>query len=77
MLTSTKARTYRGVISKQLIEMMGGELTPSTPSGLSDDPDMPGARFLFSIKVYSNVRIEKNYGADEIYTRYSEIRRSW
>jgi signal transduction histidine kinase/CheY-like chemotaxis protein len=62
-----------GVISKQLIEMMGGTLTPSTPSGLSEDKNMPGARFIFSIKVYSNIRIEKNYGADKIF-KYNEVK---
>lgn len=62
-----------GVISKQLIELMGGDLTPSTPSGISDDPEAPGARFVFSVKVYSNERIQKSYGADKI-TKYSEIK---
>lgn len=55
-----------GVISKQLIEMMGGDLIPSTPSGISDDPECPGARFVFTVKVYSNKRLEKNSGAEDI-----------
>lgn len=62
-----------GLISKQLIEMMGGELIPSTPSGLSDNPDTPGARFLFSVKVYSNVRSEKHFSAEGI-KNYSDIK---
>jgi signal transduction histidine kinase/CheY-like chemotaxis protein len=62
-----------GVISKQLIEMMGGDLIPSTPSGLSDDPDCPGAHFVFTVKVYSNIRQEKNSGAAEIKS-YKEIK---
>lgn len=62
-----------GVISKQLIEMMGGDLIPSTPSGLSDDPDCPGARFIFTLKVYSNIRQEKTSGAAEIKS-YKEIK---
>ncbi|MDZ7738193.1 MAG: response regulator [Bacteroidales bacterium] len=62
-----------GLISRQLIEMMGGTLHATTPSGLSDDPDLPGARFTFSIKVYSNIRIEKDYGASGV-KKYSEIK---
>lgn len=62
-----------GLIARQLIEMMGGELKPSTPSGLSDDPETPGARFRFSIKVYSNNPAEKDYRADKV-LRYSDIR---
>ncbi|MCD4769625.1 MAG: response regulator, partial [Bacteroidales bacterium] len=62
-----------GVISKQLIEMMGGDFTPSTPSGISDDPETPGARFVFSVKVYSNERVHKSYGSDKI-TKYSKIK---
>lgn len=62
-----------GVISKQLIEMMGGDLTPSCPSNLSKDPDCPGGRFVFTVKVYSNKRLEKNSGAEEIKS-YDEIK---
>lgn len=62
-----------GVITKQLIEMMGGEIVPSTPSGLSDDPSMKGARFIFTVKVYSNKRLKKNSGALEI-KKYSDIK---
>jgi len=62
-----------GVISKQLIEMMGGDLIPSTPSGISKDPDCPGARFVFTVKVYSNERLEKKSGAEEIKS-YEEIK---
>ncbi len=62
-----------GIISKQLIEMMGGDLVSSTPSGLTDDPDCQGARFVFTVKVYSNERLEKNVGAEKIKS-YEEIK---
>jgi len=62
-----------GLISKELIGMMGGDLIPSTPSGLSDDPECPGARFVFTVKVYSNERLEKSFGADEV-KKYSDIK---
>ena len=60
-ITDYEGKGLTGVISKQLIELMGGEITPSTPSGISDDPDSPGARIVVTVKVYSNERIEKTY----------------
>ena len=62
-----------GVITRQLIEMMGGELKPSTPSGLSDDPELAGARFVFDVKVYSNERLKKKAGAEDV-KNYSDIK---
>ncbi len=62
-----------GQITRQLIEMMGGQLKPSTPSGLSDDPENPGARFEFSIKLHSDIRTDKDFGADEV-KKYTDIK---
>jgi len=62
-----------GQITRQLIEMMGGSLKATTPSGLSDKNDSPGARFEFSIRLYSDVRPVKDYGADKV-KRFSEIK---
>lgn len=62
-----------GVISRQIIEMMGGELVPEIPSGLSENPETAGAHFHFFVKVYSNVSIKKNDGASEI-KEYGEIK---
>ncbi|MFO7852562.1 MAG: response regulator [Bacteroidota bacterium] len=61
------------IIARQLIEMMGGSLKISTPSGISDDPEARGARFEFNIKVYSNIRMDKQYGAEKV-KRFSEIK---
>ncbi|MGM0464342.1 MAG: response regulator [Bacteroidota bacterium] len=72
-ITQYEGKGLGGLISRQLIEMMGGSLHATTPSGLSDDPDTPGARFIFSVKVYSNIRIEKDYGASEV-KNYSDIK---
>ncbi|MFP4487678.1 MAG: response regulator [Bacteroidales bacterium] len=72
-ITQYEGKGLGGLISRQLIEMMGGSLHATTPSGLSDDPDTPGARFTFSVKVYSNIRIEKDYGASEV-KNYSDIK---
>jgi len=70
---SSVEKGLSGVIAKQLIEMMGGNLKASTPSGLSDKPDRPGARFVFNVKVYSNERSQKRSGAEEI-KKYSDIK---
>ena len=71
--SSSVEKGLTGVITKQLIEMMGGELKPSTPSGFSDDPELPGARFVFKVKVYSNQRLIKNAGAEDV-KKYSDIK---
>jgi two-component system sensor histidine kinase/response regulator len=44
------------ILSKQLIELMGGELTADSPSGISGDL---GTRVTFTILAYSNDRIVK------------------
>ena len=62
-----------GQITRQLIEMMGGQLKASTPSGLSDKHDSPGARFEFSIRLYSDVRPAKDYAADRV-NKLSDIK---
>ncbi len=72
-ITDYQGKGLGSLISKQLIEMMGGSLQASTPSGISDDPEKQGAHFVFSIKVYSNKRIDKDYGAGEI-KNYSDIK---
>jgi signal transduction histidine kinase/CheY-like chemotaxis protein len=48
-------------LARQMIEIMGGKLNASSPSGLSNDPEKPGTRILFTISVYSNERVPKNY----------------
>ena len=72
-ITGYEGKGLTELISKELIGMMGGDLIPSTPSGLSDDPECPGARFVFTVKVYSNERVEKSFGADEV-KKYSDIK---
>lgn len=72
-IAGIKGDGLSGVISKQIIELMGGELTPSVPSGISDIPGAEGVRFSFTVKVYSNIRIEKDYGASEV-KKYSDIK---
>jgi len=73
IITQYGSKALGSAITKQLIEMMGGNLSVSTPSGLSDDPETPGARYEFNIKVYSNIRMDKQYGAEEV-KKHSEIK---
>jgi len=60
-------------ISKQLVELMGGEIWVKSPSGISDDPKTPGTRFSFTIKVFSNEKIKKCI-QDEKITKYHQIK---
>jgi len=41
-------------ISKQLINLMGGEIKAKSPSGLSDNPKYPGAEFIFTLRFRTN-----------------------
>jgi signal transduction histidine kinase/CheY-like chemotaxis protein len=51
------------ILSKQLIEMMGGELNAESPSGISGNF---GTKVSFTILVYSNDRLVKELPLDEI-----------
>jgi signal transduction histidine kinase/CheY-like chemotaxis protein len=51
------------ILSKQLIEMMGGELSAESPSGLSGDS---GTKISFTIVTYSNDRQIKNLSFEKI-----------
>lgn len=53
------------IIARQLVEMMGGELVASSPSGLSG---MMGTKVSFTIKTYSNERISKGLSFSDIKT---------
>ncbi|MDK2978013.1 MAG: hypothetical protein PWP52_727 [Bacteroidales bacterium] len=47
-------------ISKQLVELMGGEIWVESPSSISYDPQYPGSKFSFTIQVYSNEKLKKD-----------------
>ncbi|MFP4023584.1 MAG: response regulator [Thiohalospira sp.] len=46
-------------ISKQLVELMGGEIWVESPSSISYDPQYSGSKFSFTIQVYSNEKLKK------------------
>jgi signal transduction histidine kinase/CheY-like chemotaxis protein len=51
------------VLARQLVEMMGGELTAESPSGLSGNT---GTKITFTITAYSNDKIVKNLDQSSI-----------
>ena len=59
-------------ISKQLVELMHGEIWVESPSSISTDTEFPGSKFSFTIDAYSNERIPKDFNFEKI-THLSEI----
>jgi len=71
------ARKYGGTglgttIAKQLVELLNGEINVESPSRISTDPKYPGTRFHFTMEVFSNEKLKKDYNFGSI-TRYSSI----
>ncbi|MEA1896980.1 MAG: response regulator [Bacteroidota bacterium] len=60
------------ILSKQLIELLKGEIDVESPSGLSEEPDCPGTKFTFVLEVFADQRQKKNISTDKI-TSYSHI----
>jgi signal transduction histidine kinase/CheY-like chemotaxis protein len=61
---------FSTILSRQLIEMMGGELVAESPSGLSGDL---GTKVSFTIVTYSNDRQIKNLSFENI-RRFSQVK---
>jgi PAS domain S-box-containing protein len=59
-------------ISKQLVELMGGEIWVESPSSISVDPEYPGSKFSFTIEAFSNGKLQKSYDFSDI-TEYNQI----
>ncbi len=59
-------------ISKQLVELMSGEIWVESPSTISTNPVFPGTKFSFTIEAYSNEKIHKNFDFKGI-TQYNDI----
>jgi signal transduction histidine kinase/CheY-like chemotaxis protein len=58
------------ILSKQLVSLMGGELTAECPSGISGDH---GTKISFSIRTYSNDRLKKELDLQNI-TTFDKVR---
>lgn len=53
-------------ISKHLVELMNGEIWVESPSRISGKNDDPGSRFSFTIEVFSNEKLKKQYSFEQI-----------
>ncbi len=53
-------------ISKQLVELMGGEMWVESPSSISTDPQYSGSKFSFTIQVHSNEKLSKEVDVSNI-----------
>ncbi|MBA7586759.1 Sensor histidine kinase RcsC [subsurface metagenome] len=65
------SRKYGGsglgtTISKQLVNLMNGEIWVDSPSGISKNKKLPGSKFSFSIEVFSNEALEKDLDFSDI-----------
>ncbi|MFO7656585.1 MAG: response regulator [Bacteroidales bacterium] len=71
------SRKYGGsglgtTISKQLVTLMNGEIWVESPSSVSTNPACPGTKFSFTVEVFSNEKIDKNFDFSEI-TELSKV----
>ena len=53
-------------ISKQLVNLMHGEIWVESPSGISKNKKNPGSKFCFTTEVFSNEELNKNLDFTEI-----------
>jgi signal transduction histidine kinase/CheY-like chemotaxis protein len=65
------SRKYGGsglgtTISKQLVNLMHGEIWAESPSTISANPNYPGSKFSFTIEVYSNERLIKALHTEDV-----------
>lgn len=61
------------ILSKQMIELLKGEIEVESPSKLSTEPDCPGTRFTFTLEVFADQRQKKDIPTDKV-TSYSHIK---
>ncbi|MGC9470377.1 MAG: response regulator [Bacteroidales bacterium] len=62
---NSASRKYGGMglgttISKQLVEMMNGQIRVESPASQSNNSNLPGTRFVFTVTVFSNEKLKKN-----------------
>lgn len=64
-LRNSDVSGFETILARQLIELMGGELSAESPSGLAGEN---GTRILFTIVTYSNDRVQKNLKLERVGT---------
>lgn len=75
---NSTTRKYGGTglgttIARQLVELMNGEISVESPSGISDNPEYPGTCFTFTIELFSNEKLPKNIDTSTI-TSFHQIK---
>jgi PAS domain S-box-containing protein len=75
---NSTTRKYGGTglgttISKQLVELMNGEIHVSSPSSIMSNPKYPGCNFTFTIELFSNETIHKELKNSDI-TSFTQIK---
>ncbi len=65
------SRKYGGsglgtTISKQLVNLMNGEIWVDSPSGISRNKKYPGSKFTFTFEVFSNEKLDKKIDFSDI-----------
>lgn len=60
-------------ISRQLVEMMNGQIRVESPGSLSTDPGLPGTRFVFTVTVFSNKKACKQIEIENV-RKYHQIK---
>jgi signal transduction histidine kinase/CheY-like chemotaxis protein len=68
---SSVSRQYGGTglgmaISRQLVELMNGEIWVESPSTISKSKNYPGSKFIFTIEVHSNEKLKKKFDYSNI-----------
>lgn len=71
------SRKYGGTglgttISKQLVNLMHGEIWVESPSSLSKSKKYPGSKFSFTLEVFSNEKLDKKLHFDDI-TDFNQV----
>ncbi len=68
---NSTSRKYGGTglgttIAKQLVELMNGEIWVESPAHISNKKDFPGSKFSFTVELYSDEKVNKDFDFSSI-----------